>query len=163
MMRTEKMESKPNIIIVDDDNRVLTKFKKLLSNKAKYNVNAFVSAEKAFAYLKSNSIDLIFSDFHMPKMNGITFLSKVGKIWPEIRSIILAEASNKEIMMNAVNEIGVFQYLEKPWNDDDLLIVLRNALDNHYLTKTLGEKVSEITKTNSELDGLQNEIIKAFV
>ena len=44
MMRTEKMESKPNIIIVDDDNRVLTKFKKLLSNKAKYNVNAFVTA-----------------------------------------------------------------------------------------------------------------------
>ena len=38
------MESKPNIIIVDDDNRVLTKFKKLLSNKAKYNVNAFVTA-----------------------------------------------------------------------------------------------------------------------
>ena len=65
--------------------------------------------------------------------------------------------------MNAVNEIGVFQYLEKPWNDDDLLIVLRNALENQYLTKTLGEKVSEITKANSELDGLQNEIIRAFV
>lgn len=84
-------------------------------------------------------------------------------IWPDIRSIILAEASNKEIIMNVVNEFGVFQYLEKPWNDDDLLIVLRNALENHYLTKSLGDKINLITKTNLELDGLQKEIIKAFV
>lgn len=126
-------------------------------------MKAFVSAEKAFAYLKSHSIDLVFSDYHMPKMNGITFLRKVSMIWPDIRSIILAEASNKEIIMNVVNEFGVFQYLEKPWNDDDLLIVLRNALENHYLTKSLGDKINLITKTNLELDGLQKEIIKAFV
>ncbi len=157
------MESKPNIIIVDDESRVLAKLKKLLNNYTEYNVNAFVSVEKAFAYVKSNKIDLVLSDIHMPKMNGITFLSKVRKIWPKIPWIILAESSEKEKAMNAVNETGVYQYIEKPWNDDDLLIALRNVLEIQCLTKTLGKKVSEITKTNSELDGLQKEIIKAFV
>ena len=159
----ENIESKQNIIIVDDDNRVLTKFKKLLSNKTEYNVNIFLSVEQAFAFLMSNSIDLVFLDYHILKMNGITFLSKIRKIWPDIRRIVLTDSNNKETAMNVVNEIGVFQYLEKPWNDDDLLIVLRSALENRYLTKTLREKVSEITKVNLELDGLQKEIIKAFV
>jgi len=163
MTRAEKMESKPNIIIVDNDNRVLAKLKKLLNNKSEYNVNTFVSAEKALAYIKSNNIDLVILDYHMPDINGITFLSKVRKIRPETQSIILAESSEKEKAIEAVNNIGVFQNVEKPWNDDDLLIVLRNGLENQYLTKTLREKASEITKTNSELDGLQKEIIKAFV
>ena len=163
MTRAEKMESKPNIIIVDDDKGVLKKLKKLLTGKTEYRVDTFVSAEKALTYIKSNDIDLVISDYDMPDMDGITFLSKVRKISPQITRIILAESSEKEKVIEAVNDIGVFQYLEKPWNDDDLLIVLRNALENQYLTKSLGEKVSEIKKTNSVLDGLQKEIIKAFV
>ena len=126
-------------------------------------MNTFISAEKALTYIKSNDIDLVISDHDMPDMDGLKFLSKIGKIRPQIPRIILAESSEKEMAMEAVNEIGVFQYIEKPWNEDDLLIVLRNGLENQYLTKSLGEKVCEIKKTNSVLDGLQKEIIKAFV
>ena len=157
------MEPKPKIIVVDDDKRVLKKLKKLLTEKTNYNVNTFVSAEKALTYIKSNDIDLVISDHDIADMDSITFLSNIGRISPQIPRIILADPSEQEKAMEAVNVIGVFQYIEKPWNDDDLLIVLRNALENQYLTKTLGEKVSEITKTHSELDGLQKEIIKAFV
>ena len=163
MTRAEKMKSKPNIIIVDDDKGVLKKLKKLLTGKTEYNVDTFISAQKALKYIKSNDIELVISDHDMPDMNGMTFLSKIGKFKPEIRRIILAESSDKEKAMEAVNDIGVFQFIEKPWYDDDLLIVLRNALENQYLTKSLGEKASEIKKTNSVLDGLQKEIIKAFV
>ena len=157
------MESKPNIIIVDDDSRVLAKLKKLLINKSNYNAITFISAEKALTYIESNDIDLVISGYDIHDLNGVTLLSKVRRIRPEIPWIILAESSEKEKAMKAVNDIGVFQYIEKPWNEDDLLIALRNVLEIQCLTKTLGEKASEITKTNSELDGLQKEIIKAFV
>lgn len=163
MTRAEKMKSKPNIIIVHDDKRVLKQLKKLLTGKTEYNVDTFVSAQKAITYIKSNDIELVISNHDMPNMDGITFLSKLGKLTSQIPRIILAESSEKEKAMEAVNDIGVFQYIEKPRNEDDLLIVLRNGLENQYLKKTLGEKISEIKKTISVLDGLQKEIMKAFV
>ena len=114
-------------------------------------------------HIKNEDTDLVISDYLMPEMDGITFLGKVRKIKPEIPRIILTGYADKENAIKAINEVGLFQYIEKPWNNDDILIVLRNGLEKQRLIKTLQEKISEIDKANSELDGLQNEIVRAFV
>ena len=96
-------------------------------------------------------------------MDGISFLSKVRELKPEIPRIILTGYADKENAIKAINEVGLFQYIEKPWDNDDLLIVIRNGIEKQQLLKTLQSKIREIDKANSELDGLQSEIVKAFV
>jgi len=153
----------PNVVIVDDEEMVLTSLSSLLSLETDYDIKTFLSSKDALDHIKNKETDLVISDYLMPEMDGITFLGKVRKIKPEIPRIILTGYADKENAIKAINEVGLFQYIEKPWNNDDILIVLRNGLEKQRLIKTLQEKISEIDKANSELDGLQNEIVKAFV
>jgi DNA-binding NtrC family response regulator len=99
----------------------------------------------------------------MPEMDGISFLSEVKKLKPEIPRIILTGYADKENAIKAINDVGLFQYIEKPWDNDDLLIILRNGLEKHELMKKLQEKLGEISKAYSDLQGIQNEIVKTFV
>lgn len=154
---------KSNVVIVDDEEMVLTSLSSLLSLETDYEVNTFLSSEEALKHIKNEDTDLVISDYLMPGMDGITFLGEVRKLKPEIPRIILTGYADKENAIKAINEVGLFQYIEKPWNNDDILIVLRNGLEKQRLIKTLREKIGEIDKANSELDGLQNEIVRAFV
>lgn len=99
----------------------------------------------------------------MPEMDGITFLAQVRDVKPQIPRIILTGYADKENAIKAINDVGLFQYIEKPWDNEDILIVLRNGLDKQKLMKKLDEKIAEINKAYSELQGLQREIVRAFV
>ena len=156
-------EWEPNIVIVDDEQLVLSSLNSLLSLETDYNIITFLSAKEAIKFIGDNDTDLVLSDYLMPEMDGISFLSKVRELKPEIPRIILTGYADKENAIKAINEVGLFQYIEKPWDNDDLLIVIRNGIEKQQLLKTLQSKIREIDKANSELDGLQSEIVKAFV
>ena len=159
----EELEWTPNLVLVDDEQLVLSSLNSFLSLETDYKINTFLSAIEALVFIENNDIDLVLSDYLMPEMDGITFLSKVRKFKPEIPRIILTGYADKENAIKAINEVGIFQYIEKPWDNDDILIIIRNGLEKQRLIKTLQMKIREIDKANSELDGLQNEIVKAFV
>ena len=156
-------EWEPNIVIVDDEQLVLSSLNSLLSLETDYNIITFLSAKEAIKFIGDNDTDLVLSDYLMPEMDGISFLSKVRELKPEIPRIILTGYADKENAIKAINEVGLFQYIEKPWDNDNLLIVIRNGIEKQLLLKTLQSKIREIDKANSELDGLQSEIVKAFV
>jgi DNA-binding NtrC family response regulator len=99
----------------------------------------------------------------MPEIDGITFLSKVREIKPDVPRIILTGYADKENAIKAINEVGLFQYIEKPWDNDDLLIIIRNGLDRQKLIKKLNDKVNEISAANSEMLDLQKEILKTYI
>lgn len=159
----DNSEWTPSIVIVDDEELVLTSLSSFLSLETEYNVTTFTSAEEALKHLQNSDVDLVMSDFLMPEMDGISFLAEVRKLKPEIPRIILTGYADKENAIKAINEVGLFHYLEKPWDNDNMLIVLRNGLEKQRLIKELRQKISEVEQANSELDGLQNEIVKAFI
>jgi len=99
----------------------------------------------------------------MPEMDGITFLSQVKEICPEVPRIILTGYADKENAIKAINDVGLFQYLEKPWDNDDLLIIFRNGLEKQKLLKKLQEKIMEINSAYSDLQNINKEILKTFV
>lgn len=158
-----KSNSRQVIVIVDDEEMVLTSLKAFLSLETDYEVKCFTSAKKALDYVKSNRVDLVVSDYLMPEMDGISFLAEVRKIVPEVPRIILTGYADKENAIKAINHVGLFQYIEKPWNNEDILIVFRNGLDKQRLMKKLEEKIEEINKAYDELKSLQNEIVRTFV
>lgn len=151
------------VVIVDDEEMVLTSLSSFLNLETDYEVKTFKSAEEALEFIKTNDVDLVMSDYLMPEMDGITFLAQVRDIKPQIPRIILTGYADKENAIKAINDVGLFQYIEKPWDNEDILIVLRNGLDKQRLMKKLDEKIAEINKAYSELQGLQREIVRAFV
>ena len=156
-------EIRPTIVIVDDEEMVLTSLESLLSLETKSNIKTFTSAVEALDYIKTTDLDIIISDYLMPELDGISFLAKVRVIKPDVPRIILTGYADKENAIKAINEVGLFQYIEKPWDNDDLLIIIRNGLDRQKLIKELNDKVNEISAANSEMLDLQKEILKAFV
>lgn len=151
------------VIVVDDEDMVLTSIDSFLGLETDYNVLTFTSATDALDYVKNNDFDLVISDYLMPEMDGISFLAEVKKIRPEVPRIILTGYADKENAIKAINEVGLFQYIEKPWDNNDLLLIIRNGLEKQQLIKKLQEKIGEINMAYGELDKLHKEIVKTFV
>jgi len=159
----ENSMDRQTIVIVDDEEMVLISLNSFLTLETQYEVKTFTSAKEALEYIKKGRADLVVSDYLMPEMDGITFLSKVREVKPEIPRIILTGYADKENAIKAINHVGLFQYIEKPWSNDDLLIILRNGLEKQKLMAKLNEKISEINMAYGELQDLQREIVKTFV
>ncbi len=156
-------ESQQTVIIVDDEEMVLSSLQSFLELESDYNIITFESAPEALEHIKNNEIGLIISDYLMPEMDGITFLGKARNIRPEVPRIILTGYADKENAIKAINEIGLFQYIEKPWDNDQLLLIIRNALEKYELTFRLKKKMSEINQAYGEIQQIQNEIIGTFI
>jgi DNA-binding NtrC family response regulator len=151
------------IVLVDDEEMVLTSLRSILALETEYNVETFTSAGTALEYIEGNDVDLVISDYLMPEMDGISFLAKVREMKPEIPRIILTGYADKENAIKAINEVGLYQYIEKPWNNEDLMIIIRNGIEKQKLLKKLQEKISEINSAYGELQSMHNEILKTFV
>ncbi len=158
-----KQSDKNTVVLVDDEEIVLTSLSSFLNLETEYNVVTFVSANEALKYIASNGCDLVISDYLMPEMDGITFLSKVKEIQPEVPRIILTGYADKENAIKAINDVGLYQYIEKPWDNEDILIIIRNGLERQRLMKKLQEKIDQINSAYDELQGLHKEIVKTFV
>lgn len=152
-----------SIVVVDDEDIVLTSIESLLTLETDYDVFTFSSAKEALGYIEEEDAGLVISDYLMPEMDGITFLGHVREIRPEIPRIILTGYADKENAIKAINDVGLFQYIEKPWNNDDLLIIIRNGLERRNLLKNLQDKIGEINRAYNDLENIQREILKAFV
>lgn len=159
---TDKSDSS-TIVVVDDEEMVLKSIGSFLNLETDYNVVTFTSPGEALIYIEKNGLDLIISDYLMPKMDGITFLSKVRELKPEIPRIILTGYADKENAIKAINEVGLFHYIEKPWENEDILLIIRNGLEKRQLQRKLEEKMAEISKAYGELNSMYKEILKAFV
>ena len=150
------------IVIVDDEEMILTSLTSLLALESDYDVRAFLSPGQALEEARNTDIDLVISDYLMPEMDGISFLLKMREIKPEAPRIILTGYADKENAIKAINEVGLFQYIEKPWDNDDLQMVIRNGLEKQRLLKDLQRKVEEMNRAYSDLKGIQQDILKTF-
>ncbi len=131
--------------------------------ESEYNVETFNDPDEALEFLKENTADLIITDYLMPEMNGIDFLIEAMKIQPHTIRILLTGYADKENAIKAINEVGLFQYIEKPWDNDALRLVIRNGLDKRMLLKRLQDKIRDFESARSNLEDVQNEILKAFI
>lgn len=156
-------EQTETIVIVDDEEMVLTSLNAYLTLETEYEVETFSSAKEALAYVEDNPIDLVISDYLMPEMDGISFLAKVKAMQPDAPRIILTGYADKENAIKGINEVGLYQYIEKPWDNDDLRLIIRNALEKKALVSKLRDKINEINKAYGELQNIQQEILKTFV
>lgn len=141
-------------MIVDDEEMVLQSLRSLLAFETEYEVITFQSPKAALKEFNKRPVDIVISDFLMPEMNGLNFLKEVKKIYPDIPRIIFTGYADKENAINAINEVGLFQYVEKPWDNENLKLVIRNGLQNKNLNEVLKEKLRELDQVLLHRDKL---------
>ena len=85
-----------HIAIVDDEEMVLTSIRSFLVLETDYEVSTFLSPKEAISFIRDHEADLVLSDFLMPEMDGISFLSRVRELKSEIPRIILTGYADKK-------------------------------------------------------------------
>lgn len=148
------------IILVDDEKMVTSAFKTLLKVEGYTNVKFFNNPVEAIDFLKENTPDIIVSDFLMPEMNGLEFLTKAKELYPEVSMILLTGYADKENAIKAINEIGLYKYIEKPWDNDDLLLNVRNGIERSHLMSDLRDKIAQLEEAKKELEKYSTDLEK---
>lgn len=115
-----------NILVVDDD-QGMREFLEIMLMREGYRVTTAADPEKALALFRKGRFDLVITDLKMPKMDGISFLRKVKDESPETIFILITAYASGETAVTAMKE-GVFDYIEKNFDIDDLKIIIRRAL-----------------------------------
>lgn len=143
----------PVLLLVDDEPGILSSLRRLL-RATKYRILTAEGGEAALQILALNEVDLIISDMRMPYMNGAEFLSRARALYPDTMRILLTGYSEIDSAVRAINEGGVYRYLTKPWDDNDLLLTVNQAIEQ--------QKLRRETARLTELARLQNEQLRAF-
>lgn len=155
--------SHPAIALVDDEEMVLVSIKAFLALETDYAVRGFTDPEDAARFLEETPVDVVVSDYLMPRMNGIQLLARVKQAQPEASRVLLTGCADHQCAITAINEIGLFQYLEKPWENDQLLLVIRAGVERARLLRELREKISALDSAHSNLKDAQRRLLQAFL
>lgn len=150
-------------MIVDDEDMVLTSLSAYLALETDYSVETFTDPREAAAHLQDNPVDVVVSDYLMPNMNGIQLLGKAREFQPEASRILLTGHADKQSAIEAINKIGLFQYVEKPWDNAQLLLIIRNGSERAQLLRSLRSKIQQLDEAHSNLKNTQSQLIRAFL
>ncbi len=148
------------IVAVDDEKMVTSAFKTLFKVEGYSDVHLFNNPVEALEFLKNETPDLIISDFIMPEMNGLEFLKEAKKLHPEVSMILLTGYADKENAIKAINETGLYKYIEKPWDNDDLMLNIKNGIERSHLLENLRNKISELEDAKSQLKRYSEDLEK---
>jgi len=146
----ENTASASVILLVDDEASILSSLKRVLRPKGYTLITAETGAE-GLRLLDEHAVDLIISDMRMPEMTGAQFLGKAKEKYPEITRILLTGYSEINSLVSAINEGGIYHYLQKPWDEQYLLLTIQRALEQHHLKKEAARLNEVIRKQNEEL------------
>ncbi len=120
-----------SILIVDDQHEILNALERLLKNKFK--IFRADSGKEALKILRNYSVQVIISDQRMPQMTGVEFLEQSIKIRPEAIKLLITAYADINASISAVNKGQIFFYISKPWEDDELLLIVQRAFERFSL------------------------------
>ena len=144
---------RPQLLSVDDEPNILKSIKRTL-RRCDVDVTIANSGKEALEILAGKQFDVIISDMRMPEMTGAEFLAEAYKRQPDSKRILLTGYSDIQSTADAINHGGVSSYLTKPWDDDQLVQVVEEAVKLRNLVAK-NESLEEITR-------LQNEELKTL-
>ena len=121
----------PSVLVVDDEVRSQEALRRTLDEE--FEVFTASSAEDAWKILERETVQVLLCDQRMPGESGVSFLKRVREQWPDVVRIIISGYTDSEDIIAGINDAGIYQYLLKPWQPDNLLMAMRNAAELHRL------------------------------
>ena len=137
-------EKNAHILIIDDEKNYLLVLQTLLEVEG-YTVTALSDPETALAFLQESDVDVVVTDMKMPRITGLDVLERVKKQWPYIPVLIMTAFGTIESAVETM-KYGAFDYITKPFSNDELLLSIHNAVElaqAHREYKLLQEAMQE--------------------
>jgi two-component system probable response regulator PhcQ len=158
------------VLLVDDEPYVLNALRRCLSfinvdmlGGEGIRVETFSSADQALARLESDDFDLIISDYRMPEMSGVEFLTRAIQLQPQVARMILSGYADRDAILASINETQVSRFLCKPWDDGELRNLVATTLVQGRIIREALARAAESraapgrVAVASELDKLESE------
>ncbi|PRQ64358.1 HD domain-containing phosphohydrolase [Vibrio sp. V01_P9A10T6] len=139
-----------SLLLLDDESEILKSLTRVL--RTDYDIVSFNSGKEALEYLEQHEVSIIISDMRMPEMDGADFLAKSKELYPETIRILLTGYSDIQSTVRAVNSGGIHTYIGKPWDNENLKLIVSKAAEFYRLTKEREHLAIELEKRNSELE-----------
>lgn len=146
-------EQQLTLLFVDDEANILSALKRLFRPHG-YRIFTAESGRAALDILAQESIDLVVSDMRMPEMTGAQILEEVRSRWPETVRILLTGYADIGSTIDAINKGQIYRYISKPWDDNDITITVRQALERKNLEKEKARLELLTVRQNEELKAL---------
>lgn len=126
LKRVELANPKARILAVDDEEIILSSFRKILV-LAGYAIDTVEKGSEALGLIRKNDYDFIFTDLKMPEMDGVELTKAAKHLRPDIDIIVITGYASIETAVETV-KLGAMAYVEKPFTEDELLNFLKTAL-----------------------------------
>jgi len=149
--------NKHSILCVDDEQNILNSLRRLF-RKEGYTILTALSGKDGLEILRRNPVDLMISDQRMPGMTGVELLKEARKISQRTIRIILSGYTDVDSITSAVNEGNVYKFILKPWNDEELKLSVKRALEQHDLEMENQRLHEQVKRRNEELLFLNKDL-----
>lgn len=148
---------RPTLLLVDDEDGILSSLKRLLRREA-FDVVTANGGQAGLDELACRRVDVIISDQRMPGMSGVEFLRLAKERYPETVRMVLSGYADLQSITDAINEGAIYKFLSKPWDDDALKAEIADAFrrkalhdENRRLTQELQQANAELVRVNVQL------------
>lgn len=149
------------ILCVDDEPHILSALRRLFRSHG-YEILTATSGAEGLELLAKHPVDVIISDMRMPVMDGATFLERARQVRPEALRMLLTGFADVAQVMGAVNRGEIYRYITKPWDDTDIALLVRHALERRLLEEEKRRLELLTQRQNEELREL-NQSLEAKV
>ena len=154
------MSRRHTLLVVDDEPDVVHSVQDLL--RLDYKVLGATRAKDGLRILQEQEVHLVMTDQRMPEMTGVEFLSQVRGDHPEAIRLLFTGYADLKAVVDAINQGNVYRYITKPWDPDDLQIIIRQASEQYDLLVERKRLLAELQNKNLELQKA-NEMKEAFI
>ncbi len=144
------MDSK-NVLLVDDEPHVLKAVARTLKNEP-YRLLTAENGRAALGVMNENPVHVVLTDLSMPEMDGLELLRTIALAHPSTVRLIVSGLSDSGTILRAMETGNIYRYISKPWNDTELKLLIRQALDYHALNEERQQLLHQLTEQNAALE-----------
>jgi class 3 adenylate cyclase len=145
-----------NVLIVDDEPRVLDSLEALLAMD--YQVLRADEPKRALATLAEAEVAVIVSDQRMPGMTGVEFLAQSRAVAPETVRILLTAFTDADALMASINAANIYHFLLKPWDPNELVHTVRRGVERYDLTREREGLLRDLSARNVDLEAALRDL-----
>ncbi|MGE5467592.1 MAG: HD domain-containing phosphohydrolase [Ignavibacteria bacterium] len=136
------------LLFVDDEPGIVAALRRLFRPLG-YRILTAESGAEGLGILEGEPVDLVVSDMRMPEMDGATFLREVRTRHPDVVRLLLTGYADIAATIAAINQGEIYRYISKPWNDDEIVLTVKDALERKRLERE-NLRLAELTRAQNE-------------
>jgi response regulator RpfG family c-di-GMP phosphodiesterase len=149
-LETTAEAKRPVILCVDDEPSMLSALRRLFRANG-FAVLTAEGGQQGLDLLDSEPVDLVISDMRMPHMDGVVFLEHVRQRRPDILRLLLTGYADIASITGAINRGEIYRYIAKPWDDHDIILTVKDALERSALVREKKRLEALVLAQNEEL------------